>query len=138
MTGSYRLWTLDEKDFAMKWVFFVLMVLVAFLSGCGQYSDLPLRLIAEHAPRGGYFGEAGGENNIANHNPWVGRKVSELIADRGSPDMVLETKTRTHNTSDLFHTDSYIYLSKKESPSDCIRTFVVLFASGEIVKYYCV
>jgi hypothetical protein len=70
-------------------------------------------------------------------NPWVGHQIEELVEERGLPDSVLEAKPKWSSFKDGVHVDSYIYFSKTSAGGSCIDTFVVVEATGTIIKYYC-
>ena len=68
--------------------------------------------------------------------PWVGRQVGELTAVRGQPDDIREAKPSSCAFPHGIRVQSYIYYNDSEDGS-CIDTFVVVEASGKIIKYYC-
>jgi hypothetical protein len=70
-------------------------------------------------------------------NPWVGHQIDELVEERGLPDSVLEAKPKWSSFKNGVHVDSYIYYNEATARGSCIDTFVVVEATGTIIKYYC-
>ena len=70
-------------------------------------------------------------------NPWIGQHADALTAALGQPDSILEARPKNAPFPDGIHVLSYIYYGNRSSSSACIDTYVVVEATGMIVKYYC-
>jgi len=70
-------------------------------------------------------------------NQWVGQHADELTAVLGPPDSVLEARPKGASFPYGIHALSYIYYGDRSSRGACIDTYVVVEATGMIVKYYC-
>jgi len=70
-------------------------------------------------------------------NPWVGQHADELTAALGPPDSILEARPRGSPFPNGVHVLSYIYYGDRSVRAACIDTYVVVEATGVIVKYYC-
>ena len=72
-----------------------------------------------------------------NASSWIGKNVIDLIHVMGAPDMVLHTTPKGVAPAGEMHMDSYIYMPGPDTSAHCIRAFVVVEVSGDIVNYYC-
>ena len=70
-------------------------------------------------------------------NVWIGHHVSELIAHFGPPHMILDANPRGSPPRFGMEMVSYIYPPERGSAGQCIRAYVVIYNTGEIVQYYC-
>lgn len=70
-------------------------------------------------------------------NQWVGLHAEKLTAALGPPDSILEAKPKGGTFPYGIHVLSYIYYGDRSSRVACIDTYVVVEATGIIVKYYC-
>lgn len=70
-------------------------------------------------------------------NPWIGQHADQLVAALGTPDLILEARPKFAPFPDGIHVLSYIYSGNRSTSMSCIDTYVVVEATGMIVKYYC-
>jgi hypothetical protein len=61
--------------------------------------------------------------------------VDELVAQYGSPDMILEARPRYGDYRYGVPAVSYVY--KPRDGRLCYETFVVIMATGRVERYYC-
>lgn len=60
-----------------------------------------------------------------------------LIVKRGPPDWIYEARPRDGEFRYGIPALSYVYEPGPESSQTCFDTYVVVIATGEIVRYYC-
>lgn len=66
---------------------------------------------------------------------WVSYSVDELIATRGEPDEIFHAIPMGSTFDHGVHIDAYVYGLYNKGP--CIDAYVVVEASGQIVRYHC-
>jgi hypothetical protein len=67
----------------------------------------------------------------------IAHDVEELILKRGPPSGIYEARPRGSEFRYGIPALSYVYESGPESSQTCLDTYVVVIATGEIVRYYC-
>ena len=67
----------------------------------------------------------------------IGKNVSELVANRGEPNMVLETSVSEFVIYGDTYTVMYVYKSSQESGYGCTDAYVVDHESEAILTYNC-
>jgi hypothetical protein len=80
----------------------------------------------------GYGGQIYGFNGHA-----IPHDVDELIVNFGPPDGTYEARPRNSEFRYGIPALSYVYDPDPESSQVCFDTYVVVIATGEIVRYYC-
>ena len=118
-----------------RW-FNLLLVLVILLLACAvdeyvyreEPTDLPLNRTSGH----GRSTQSRGVTNF-----WVGRKASKLVAVRGEPDMILDTRPKGAGSTGNPNTVCYLYSSKAGAGGGCMDAYVVDHDSGTIIRYHC-
>jgi hypothetical protein len=120
----------------MRRIEVVYILVFMLLNGCGV--ELYLENERESPP------DVISESSLRHHtwypqfqNRWIGKNVTELISELGNPDFVLEATPKGVQFRSGIHVDSYIYRPEPESDKQCMQTYVVVFMTGEIIKYYC-
>lgn len=68
---------------------------------------------------------------------WKGRKVSELVASMGEPDIILETTVRGIPIYGDTYAVSYVYFPGRGAGGRCYSAYVVEHDTGEILAYHC-
>jgi len=76
-------------------------------------------------------------NLLGSGDPWIGQHSDQLVAALGVPDAILEARPKGAPFPDGIHVLSYIYYGDRSTRISCIDTYVVVEATGMIVKYYC-
>ena len=71
-------------------------------------------------------------------NPWVGRRLEELLDALGPPDAVYEARPRTVDYwKSGVPSYMYVYSGNKSSTGRCIDAYVVDEPTLTVIKYYC-
>ena len=114
----------------------LLLVLFIFLLACAvdeyMYREEPGEIQQIGISNQGSYAKSPGAVNL-----WVGKNVSQLIAARGEPDLIIDAEPRGASFTGRVATVCYVYFPKAGSVGVCTDAYVVDLQSGTIIRYHC-